>query len=262
MEDKSGNIWFGTTDGICRYDGNKITPISIPSFIRPVVSSDYYTDQSTKNTIWSMLQDKNGKIWFGTGDGVYFYNGSNFTRFLNHDGLVNKDSLHLKMIDCILEDTNGNIWFASGCPPGGEGVCCYDGKSIKSFKPNGDSWIRHIVEDKKGNLWFSGRARGNFIYDGSNFRKFTEKVGIGNPILVDASGNIWFNGEEKLSTIVNEGGIWCYDGKTFKNYTIINGISKYAVFNMLQDRNGYIWFGTRNTGLYMFDGKKFINYSK
>jgi len=262
MEDKSGNIWFGTTDGICRYDGKNIIPISIPLSIRPITNNNYYTEWSTKNTVWSMLQDKSGKIWFGTGDGVYCYNGFNFTRFLDNDGVINKDSLHLKMVDCILEDKNGNIWFASGMPPGMEGVCRYDGKTITSAKPNGDSWISLIVEDKTGNLWFSGRAKGNFVYDGKNYKNFTEKDGIGNPKLVDRSGNIWFGGGERLSTIENEGGIWCYDGKTFKNYNIIDGISKYAVFSMLQDRNGNIWFGTRNTGLYKFDGKTFTNYSE
>ena len=262
LEDISGNIWIGTLDGICRYNGKKIIPISIAFLIRPVVSNNYYSNQSTKNTVWSMLQDKMGKIWFGTGDGVYCYNGKVFTRFLQNDGVINKENLHLKMVDCMLEDGNGNIWFASGCPPGMEGVCRFDGKSISSFKPTGDGWIRSIKKDKKGSLWFGGRANGNFIYNGKTFEKFTEKVGIGNPLLVDSSGNVWFGGEERLSTIENEGGIWCYDGKTFKNYNTIDGISKYAVFSMLQDRNGNIWFGTRNTGLYKYDGKTFTNFSE
>jgi ligand-binding sensor domain-containing protein len=262
LEDKSGNIWFGTTDGICRYDGKNIIPISIPFSIRPIVSNNYYSNQSTKNTVWSMLQDKTGKIWFGTGDGVYCYNGKVFTRFLQNDGVINKENLHLKMVNRMLEDKNGNIWFASGMPPGMEGVCRYDGKSITSAKPNGDSWIRLIVEDKKGNLWFGGRNNGNFTYNGKTFEKFTEKVGIGNPLLVDSSGNVWFGGEERLSTIENEGGIWYYDGKTFKNYNTIDGISKYAVWSMFQDRNGNIWIGTRNTGLYKYDGKTFTNFSK
>ena len=139
LEDKLGNIWFGTLDGICRYDGKNIIPISIPFSVRPIINNNnYYSAQSTKNTVWSMLQDKSGKIWFGTGDGVYCYNGFSFTRFLNNDGVINKDNLQLKMIDCMLEDKNGNIWFASGCPPGMEGVCRYDGRSITSSKPNGN----------------------------------------------------------------------------------------------------------------------------
>ena len=263
LEDKMGTIWFGTTDGICRFDGKKSIPIVIPFSIRPIINNNsYYSSQSTKNTVWSMLQDKNETIWFGTGDGVYCYNEGVFTRFLDNDGVINKENLHLKMIDCIVEDKNGVIWFASGCPPGGEGVCSFDGKSISSFKPNGDEWIRYIIEDKKRNLWFGGRLHGNFIYDGKNFTNFTEKVGIGNSILADKQGNIWFSGEEKQSTIESGNGIWSYDGKTFKNYNTNDGMSKYFVWFMLEDKNGNIWIGTRNTGLLKFDGITFTNFSE
>ncbi|NVO21586.1 MAG: hypothetical protein HXX13_17930 [Bacteroidetes bacterium] len=262
LEEKSGNIWFGTTDGVCCYNGKSIFPLSIPFYIRPVTDNNYYTERSTENTVWSMLQDKSGKIWLGTADGVYCYNGFNFNRFLDNDGVINKDSLRLKMIDCILEDKSGNIWFASGMPPGEEGICCYDGKSISSYKPNGDGWIRYIKQDKNGNLWFGGRLHGNFIYDGKNFTNFTQKVGIGNPVLADKHGNIWFSGEEKQSSVESEGGIWCYDGHTFKNYNTSDGMSKYFVWFMLEDRTGNIWIGTRNTGLYKYDGITFTNYSE
>jgi ligand-binding sensor domain-containing protein len=262
LEDRAGNIWLGTVDGICRYDGKNISPVSIPFSIRPVVENNYYSSQSTPNTVWSMLQDKSGKIWFGTGDGVYCYNGFGFNRFLNNDGVINEKKLHLKLIDCMVEDKRGNIWFASGCPPGEEGVCRYDGRYITSSKPNGDGWVRYIREDKNGNLWFGGRGHGNFIYDGGKFTNFTDKVGIGNPMLVDKSGNIWFGGEEKQSTVESDGGIWCYDGNAFKNFGTKDGMSKYFVWSMLEDAKGNIWIGTRNTGLYKYDGKTFSSFSE
>ncbi len=262
LEDKLGNIWFGTTDGICRYDGKNIIPISIPISIRPIISKRFYSRQSTENTVWSMLQDKSGKIWFGTGDGVYCYDGINFSRFLDNDGVINTDNLRLKMIDCMLEDKNGTIWFASGCPPGGEGVCRYDGQSISRFKPNGDGWIRYIKEDTKRKLWFGGRNHGNFIYDGKTFTNFRDKIGIGNPILADSKGNIWFSGEEKQYSVESEGGIWSYNGQTFKNYDTNTGMSKYFVWFMLEEKNGALWIGTRNTGLYKYDGKTFTDFSE
>ncbi len=262
LEDASGSIWIGTSEGLCRLKEKKIERISYTRASYTTRNENYYTGQSTANTIWSLFQDKSGKIWFGTGDGVYQYDGSLFVRFLENDGVINKENLQLKLIDQILQDKNGNVWFASGCPPGNEGVCRYDGRSISSFKPNGDSWVRYIKEDKKGNLWFGGRLHGNFLYDGKTFTNFTEKSGIGNPLLVDKTGNIWFSGEERSNSEESKDGIWAYNGNAFKNYSSEDGMSKYFTWSMLEDRAGNIWIGTRNTELYRFDGKVFTRFSE
>lgn len=263
LEDKSGNIWIGTTNGVCLYDGKSIKPIPISKdFTYSNSNNNYYTDWSTKNTVWSMLQDKNGTIWFGTGDGVYCYNGLSFTPFLNDVTVINKEGLHLKMIDCILEDKNGNIWFASGMLPGEEGLCRFDGKSITRYRPGGDGWIRHIEEDKNGVIWSGGRHRGAWHFDGTTFTKFTEKQQIGIPLLVDKKGNIWFGGEEHNNGYEGSGGVWRYDGQAFENFTIKDGMGNYGVWSIVEDKTGNIWFGTKNCGLYRYDGQTFKTFSE
>lgn len=259
LEDKSGNIWFGTDDGVSRYDGKTIS--KIPFTMTTSVSVGTTIAQPGKNSVWSMLQDKYGTIWFGTSQDLYCYDGKSFSRFLDKNNISNNQNLQLKWIQCFLEDSDGTIWMGSG-PFGMEGVIRFDGKSIKGSKPNGDGWIRSMQQDKDGTIWFGGRSNGNFIYDRVNFTNFTKMVGIGNPSLVDKAGNIWFSGEEKLSTIENEGGVWRYDGKTFNNYATTDGINKYAVFNMLEDKNGNIWIGTRNCGLYRYNGRTFETFSE
>lgn len=259
LEDKAGNIWFGTDAGVSRFDGKTLA--KIPFTISNSSGFGTSIPPSGKNMVWSIFQDKSGIIWFGTSEDLYCYDGKSFSRFLDRGNISNPQSLELKWIQCILEDSNGTIWMGSG-PIAMEGVIQFDGKSISSSKPNGDGWIRYIVEDKNQKLWFGGRGNGYFTYDKKSYTKYTEKLGIGNPILVDKLGNVWFSGEEKNSTVESEGGIWCYDGNTFKNYNTHDGLSKYFVWSMLADNNGNIWIGTRNCGLYRFDGQTFTAFSE
>lgn len=257
LEDKTGNIWFGTDAGICRYDGKTITgiPMSVTngSNFYPINPSS--NKPSENNAVWSMLQDKSGKIWFGTrDDGVYCYNGTFFTHFLHNDSVVNKSGLHLKAINSILEDKTGKIWFATWF----EGVCRYDGKSITSFKPNGEVWFANIFEDQNGNIWAGRRYKGVTRYDGSTFINVLQN-GIFDsatvrPYAEDKLGNIWFGTEHE--------GVWRYDGKSFKNFTMKDGLSNNSVFCIVADRDNNIWIGTRNTGLYKYDGIFFTRLSE
>jgi ligand-binding sensor domain-containing protein len=259
LEDKSGNIWFGTDDGVSRYDGKTIS--KIPLTMTSSIGVGTAIPQSGKNSVWSMLQDKNGTIWFGTSRDLYCYEGKSFSRFLDKNNIVNNQNLQLKWIQCFLEDSNGTIWMGSG-PIASEGAIQFDGKNVTSSKPNGDGWIRYMVKDKSGYIWFSGRQNGVFYYDGQIFKNFTEKLTIGSAIFKDKTGNIWFDGGEKINSIESINGLWRYDGKTFENFTTKDGMGKYSVWSMLEDRNGFIWIGTRNCGLYRYDGKAFSTFSE
>lgn len=276
LEDKTGNIWFGTDHGLCRYDGkifNRIPMVITNS--SNLLSFIPNNNPASKNAVWSMLQDKSGKIWLGTDNGLYCYNENVFTRFLDNKAVINDSSLHLKGVNRIVEAKNGHMWFSSGMT-GQEGICHYDGRSITNFKPAGAGWVRTIAEDKNGNIWAGTRSHGIWRYDLSagqagekSFYDFTAKEGLGKSInsvtsiIEDKAGNIWFAVEAAAS------GVWCYDGLSFKHYTTKDGLVNNSVWCIAEDRNGNIWVGSRNNGLSRYDpppgqagGKIFIPYTE
>lgn len=246
LQDKKGNIWFGTFSGLSRFDGKTF---------RHVLSTNFF--------VYSILEDKSGKLWFSTNNGVYWYDGKAFTGFLDNQSVINSNGLKLKRVNRMLEDKHGNIWFTTTA----EGVCRYDGKSIINYKPNDEVYFWGLLEDKNGNIWVGGRNKGVWRYDGKTFTNILQNGKfdsyIAYSIIQDKTGNIWFGteggDESKRET---EGGLWVYNGTSFKNFLKKDGLSHNAVWSVLEDKAGNIWVGTRNTGLCRFDGKTFTSFSE
>jgi ligand-binding sensor domain-containing protein len=269
IQDKSGNILFGTNSGICSYDGLKFAKYPLPD---------------TFNVI-CMLEDKAGNLWFSAmNKGVYRYDGKNLTNFIYKYDHPKFGDMREKMVIDIFQDTKGNIWFSSW---NRGGVWRYDGNILSHFLPSidyytffedersnansfsstqyehtpdyiTDDMIFSISEDKAGNIWFATRRHGACRYDGKAFSSFGAKEGllsIGTySILEDKKGNLWFTTEKD--------GVWCYDGKSIKNYNEKNGLINNSVMNILEDNKGNLWFGTRFFGLSKYDGKSFITFSE
>jgi ligand-binding sensor domain-containing protein len=127
------------------------------------------------------------------------------------------------------------------------------------------------LQDKNGNIWFSNWD-GVYRYDPSaslrtgpsaplrtgsqSFTGLTKKDGLSGDmvarIIEDKNGNLWFGGA----------GLSRYDGKSFTRFTTKDGLPNLGVWSILEDTSGNLWVGTRENGLYLFDGKTFITYSK
>lgn len=263
LEDTLGNIWFGTDDGVSRYDGKTISKISFT--VTNSIGSGTAISQSGKNIVWSIFQDKKGTIWFGSDDGIYCYNGKTFSYFLDHTDVINKSNLTLKSVQCIFEDKNGNMWFGSG-PMAFEGIGFYDGKYLTGFKPQDEGWIRNITEDKHGTLLFATRHIGLITYDGNNFTGFSGPQEIRkdliNTVLADSKGNIWYGSDYTNDNDVTTGGFWKFDGKSFVEFTKTDGLGNTAIYSLMEDKAGNIWIGTRNCGLYRYNGQTVETFSE
>lgn len=233
------------------------------------------------------LQDKAGNLWFSTsGEGVYRFDGKSFTNFTTKDGLSSND------VNAIIEDRKGNILLGTK-----SGICKYNGgKFSKYFESDSLSklLITSLLEDREGNIWFGVMNSGVYRYDEKNLANFLNnddyKFNLGThnqlilDILQDKNGNLWFSSW-------NGGGVWRYDGKTFKNYlpsadyylrnedgrsnnknalptylsNLTNSqpsynISDDMIFSMTEDKVSNLWFATRRHGACRFDGKTFTSF--
>ncbi len=97
VQDKNGFLWFGTNNGLNRFDGYSFK----------IFRHDPEDSTSIGSSFMGCLfEDKDGTIWAGTNKGIYLYNplSEKFTLF-PHSGL--------KEVSDIKQEKNGKIWLIS-----------------------------------------------------------------------------------------------------------------------------------------------------
>lgn len=117
----------------------------------------------SQNTVSTILQDRDGFMWFGTKDGLNRYDGVSFKVFkMEPNGLGNN------FITALYEDKRGNLWIGTDA-----GLYIYYSIEgvIKPFdlKSNRGTSIERsvidIVGDNKDNVWIAVNGQGLFSYD-------------------------------------------------------------------------------------------------
>lgn len=238
LEDKKGNLWFGTIGGgLLLYNGKTFTNLTVK-------------DGLVSNSVACFYEDNTGKIWIGTQDGISIYNGKSFTNFTTNNGLTDND------VNSIIQDKIGRFWIGTR----GE-ACFYDGTIFsRCLNDEGESFVnvRSIVKDKKENIWLGGNdgllryTNGTFTNINKNFTGY---------IYEDKKGNIWTSSAS--ATNYQQWELTLYDEKYLRHEIITaNSILKKEAmfFGILADKLGGIWLGTVN-GVCRYDGETF-NYFK
>jgi ligand-binding sensor domain-containing protein len=236
LEDKDGNLWFGTwTNGIYRYNGK-----TLDNFLNS--NNQEYNLGRNKQLILDILQDRNGNVWFSSwnGGGVWRYDGKEFKNFLPPADYykANQDKRNFNNPKITFENSPNT-------------------KYSPSKDHITDDMIFSMTEDNTGNIWFATRDHGICYYDGKTFTNIGRNQGFGSrgasAILQDEKNGFW------ISTF--DSGVWYYDRKTFKNFTENDGLVNNAVMNIMKDKNGHVWFGTKFFGLSRYDDKIFTTFS-
>ncbi|MEI2675765.1 MAG: two-component regulator propeller domain-containing protein [Chitinophagaceae bacterium] len=252
VADNKNNLWFGTQNGLDKYDRKQFEHIPIPFQDTTGVWLDKVFPIINPNAVHALATDNNNNLWIGTGGGgAYCYDGENFKSYLTKIGQKQDDSLYHNWIPFIRKDNNGNMWFASMTHGG---VNRFDGKEFTQyFIKDGlsDSQVRTIYCDKSGKVWigFNGnRNSGLTVYDGKSFKTYSVEDGLCNQriraIFEDTNGDIWLGADL--------GNLCIFDGQIFSEFNY-RGQTFSNVLFILSDLKNNIWFGGSN-GIWKYDG--------
>jgi signal transduction histidine kinase/ligand-binding sensor domain-containing protein/CheY-like chemotaxis protein len=243
-QDAIGYVWFGTNNGLYRFDGYEVAEYKHDPFDLNTI---------THNNVNCIYADKENVLWVGTWGGLTKFETSTgkITRFTHDPRKLT--SLSSNDVRAIAEDGSGNLWI--GTFGGGlnklkkaTGECKsfqYSSNNANSISSN---YINALIRDKGGDIWLGTRRGINKLEpENSRFTQFQEikksdeaqLVANVSCILEDAAGKIWFG--------TFGGGLMQLDRRTGKINSFLaneNSISNNTINALVEEEPGMLWIAT------------------
>ncbi|MBX2990360.1 MAG: hypothetical protein KF749_04225 [Bacteroidetes bacterium] len=145
------------------------------------------------NYIFSLYQDRDGFMWFGTDRGVSVYDGHHFRNYSTFDGLP------ANLIYSIHQSSDGTMWF--GTYKGG--ACSFDGRQFRTYSTQHglpDSVIPRITEDKFGRIYLQSHSGVSVLFRDS-ISVASERSSVDAGLLFQHDGAIYCVGRGTLTRI-------------------------------------------------------------
>jgi PAS domain S-box-containing protein len=248
LQDKHRFMWFGTQNGLNKYNGYDFT------VYKPQMRD---SGSISNNVIRIIYEDSYGYLWAGTENGLNRYNHETekFTHYWNKT--KDTTSIGSNVVLSIVEDSRKQLWVGTK----GGGLCKYDREENKfirfynEYSPESNN-IYVIIEDNLNNDFILiGTTQGLYKFDKANeiFVPYARETDSKNKIVTniralsqDKDGNIyigsWGEGLFKYNYRSNE--LTRYFGSL--NYRFL----KYNyVMSLFMDVQDMLWIGTRDGGL-------------
>ncbi len=257
-QDRRGFLWFGTEDGLNRFDGYSF------SVFRST------TDKSSglrNNIITRLLCTKDGRIWSGTIDGgvsVYDPEKELYNSYRNSPGVPS--TLRTNNAAALFQDSRDRLWV--GVWNGGlsrldtaAGASHFTHylHNPRDQSSLSDDRVSSVLEDRQGNLWVGTWNGLNRMDRDGRFTRFVhsnaDPRSLGGNMVwsltLDSTGCIWVG--------TWDGGVSRFDpaSNTFHVYQNLpsrsNSLSSNRIRCAYTDLRGIVWIGTYDTGLDRYD---------
>jgi ligand-binding sensor domain-containing protein len=309
VQTRDGFLWVGTQNGLTRFDGARFTLFRRTVFPEMKNANILGLCEAKDGSLWiatgsggvlrlrdgkfvhygkteglahdwtlgSILETRDGSIWFGTVAGLSRFKDGKFMSFDGKQGLSNN------AVRDLCEDQDGRLWIATGggldywteeavirpAPVGKalkgadvRALCC-DARGAIWFNAGNElhsldhgkhtvffqgtklpyNIIRRLYADRQGNLWvgsYGGLSRfvdGNFIPQAGSDGLPFDLV---NSLFEDREDNLWVGARDGLTQL---------RAKRLMTYTAEQGLPNNNVMSLLEDRNGTVWVGTWGGGV-------------
>ncbi|HEY1164608.1 MAG TPA: two-component regulator propeller domain-containing protein, partial [Chitinophaga sp.] len=252
LKDRYGYMWFGTDDGLNKFDGVNFTVYR---------HKEGDTASIGANSILALHEDKSGNLWVGTTATLSQYNR-------DKDCFINYQLTSNNTARAIFRDHQGDLWIGSYA-----GLFKFNPQTGKTSRYRADpgqpgqlasNIITCILEDSRRRLWIGGNS-GLYLYQRNtdNFRHFAhdpaDPLSIPDnsikAITEDYNANVWIGSDDGGLTMLLP------DGKGFQSYrhseTGTQTLSSNRVLSITPEHPGSLWVGTED-GLNVFDLRRKI----
>ncbi|MEO5999461.1 MAG: two-component regulator propeller domain-containing protein [Chitinophagaceae bacterium] len=256
LQDSRGFMWFGTADGLNKYDGNEFK----------VYKNDRNNENSlSSNHITCITEDSNGNLWIGTmGGGLNKYDRKKdiFTRFKKKAN--DSSSISNDFVQCLSKDSQGNLWVGTK-----KGINRFDTakKTFTRYPYNldnstsiTDGVVQYIFEDSRQDLWIgTGDGLNLFNKNSQTFASFRHHLHDINSISSNDVLTIFEDSKGRLWIGTDGGGLDLYnrDTRQFRHFSNNirekNSLSSNHLFAIMEDGEQNLWLGTDNGGLDIFN---------
>ncbi len=249
VQDRQGYLWFGTQDGLNRFDGYSFTLFrAIPGDSASI--SDNY--------IWSLLEDGDGNLWAGTLSGglnKYDPRQGRFTRYSSVHG--DSSSLSENNVTALALDRTGRVLVGTW----GGGLQVLDPRTGRFRRlPIQERRVQCALTDHLGFLWIgtwdglevldqSGSPVARYRHDSGNAKSLSGNIVIS--LLESSTGELWVGTYDSGLDRFNRS-----DG-TFTRFRHNSkdpgSLGNDAIRALGEDRSGRLWVGTGEAGVDLYE---------
>jgi signal transduction histidine kinase/ligand-binding sensor domain-containing protein len=213
----------------------------------------------SQSVVTSILQDRQGFLWFGTTDGLNRYDGYTFQIYRNDPS--NPTSISHSRINALLEDDDGYLWIGLY----NAGINRFDPLSgeFKSYRINGSDQgsqaanrIRVLERDQDGTLWAGTHGGGLLRYNAQKdeFDRFPFTGSESAESERDAITSLVFDDQDRI-WVGTGSGLYNFDRQT-SAFTLYPAGSqdekdplRGTISSLYHDGDGWIWIGVKNGSL-------------